>query len=139
MSSIKIIDASQAHNITCYKNLKREILKCCSNICFNKQCLQHNQYTKITVLITSPAAIHTQCKVNKIQIKDEIKFQYLKKEKMNEQLYNLHFKLAYDWNNLWYIISEQIDTTLNKEMQNKYHTLNKKLENLKNTQHTKVF
>ena len=84
MSSIKIIDASQARNVTCYKSLKRKILKYCANICFNKQCLQHNltpQYTKITVPITSPAAIHTQRKVNKIPIKDEIKFQYLKKEK----------------------------------------------------------
>ena len=42
MSSIKITDASQAHNITYYKNLKRKILKCCANIYFNKQCLQHN-------------------------------------------------------------------------------------------------
>ena len=32
-----------------------------------------------------------------------------------------------------------MDTTLNKEMQNKYHSLNKKLENLKNTQHTKPY
>ena len=65
MSSIKIIDASQAHNITRYKNLKRKILKCCANIYFNKQCLQHNltsQYTKITIPITLPVAIHTQPK-----------------------------------------------------------------------------
>ena len=36
MSSIKIIDASQAQNITRYKNLKKQILKCCANIYFNK-------------------------------------------------------------------------------------------------------
>ena len=83
MSSVKIIDASQARNVTCYKSLKRKILKCCANIYFNKQCLQHNltpKYTKIIIQITSPAAIHTQRKVNKIRNKDEIKFQYLKKK-----------------------------------------------------------
>ena len=97
ISSIKIIDPSQAHNITRYENLKRKILKCYANIYFNKQCLQHNltpQYTKITIPETSPAAIHTQRKVNKIRIKDEIKFQYLKKEQINEQLYNLHLQLT---------------------------------------------
>ena len=142
MYSIKIIDAIQDHNITRYKNVNRKILKCCANIYFNKKCLQRNltqQHTKITIPITSPAAIHTQPKFNKIRIKDEIKFQYLKKEKINEQLYNVQLQLTYDWSNLLYTISEQIDTTLNKEMQNKYHTLNKKLENLKNTQHTKPY
>ena len=38
MSSVKIIDASLARNITLYKNLKRKILKCCANIYLNKKC-----------------------------------------------------------------------------------------------------
>ena len=117
-----------------------KILKCCTNIYFNKQCLKHNvtpQYIKITIPITSPAAIHTHSKVNKIRIKYEIKFLHLKKEKINEQLYNIHLKLTHEWNNLWHIILEQIDTTLNKGIQKKYRTLNRKLETLKNAQHTK--
>ena len=44
MSSIKIIDTSQAHNITRYKNLKRNILKCCANIYFNLNEIKKNIY-----------------------------------------------------------------------------------------------
>ena len=65
MSSIKIIDASIARNITHCKNLKRKILKCCANIYFNKQCQKHNltpKYTQIKTPLTSPAAIYTQRK-----------------------------------------------------------------------------
>ena len=137
MLSIKVIDASLARNITHYKNLKRKILKCCANIYFNKQCQKHNltpKYTQIKIPLTSPAAIYTQRKVNKIRIKDKIKFLYLKKDKLNKQLYKTHLKLAHECDQNWRIISELTDTTLNTEIQRKYHTLHKKLYILKNTQ-----
>lgn len=37
MSSIKTISASQAYNIRQYKKIKGKILKCNTNLCFNKQ------------------------------------------------------------------------------------------------------
>ena len=42
MSSIKIIRASQATHIYLYKNLRSKILKRCTSIYFNKQCLKLN-------------------------------------------------------------------------------------------------
>ena len=38
MANIKFI-ASQAKTINLYKNTRSKLLKCCANICFNKQCL----------------------------------------------------------------------------------------------------
>jgi len=38
MAAIKF-NASQAHTIFQYSNVKTEILKCCANIYFNWQCL----------------------------------------------------------------------------------------------------
>ena len=49
MSSIKVIDASLARNIIRYKNLKRQILKSCANIYFNKQCQKHNGMSSIKI------------------------------------------------------------------------------------------
>ena len=75
MSSIKIEHASQATRIYQYKNIKRNILKCCANIYFNKQCLKHKltpNYTKIHLPHTSPAAVCTQRKISKIRIKTKL-------------------------------------------------------------------
>ena len=76
MSSIKFVLASQARYINRYKNIKRELLRCCANLYFNKQCLKCDlipKYTKIHIPHTSPAATFTQRKIYKIRIKDENK------------------------------------------------------------------
>ena len=38
MASVELI-ASQAHTIFQYKNTRVKVLKCCTNIYFNKRCL----------------------------------------------------------------------------------------------------
>jgi len=70
-------------------------MKCCANIYFNRQCLIKQVtpiYAKIKIPYTSPATNITQKKVQTIRTLDEIKFLYMKKEKMNNALYRIHLK-----------------------------------------------
>jgi hypothetical protein len=93
---MKIAIASQARHVNVYRSLKSKILKGYANIYVNKQCLVHNltpKYINITIPHTSPAAIHTQRKITKLPLKDEIKFLYLKKTTLNKQLYQTHLTL----------------------------------------------
>jgi hypothetical protein len=51
-TKIKFIDASQAHSIQQYINVKRRLSYCNANIQFNKLCLTHNitpKYAKINI------------------------------------------------------------------------------------------
>ena len=91
MISLKFI-ASQARSIYQYKNLKIKVLKCCSDISFNSQCLTKKivpNYANVNVPITSPASCIAQNKIHTIRLKDEIKFVYKKKEKLNKAKYKL--------------------------------------------------
>jgi hypothetical protein len=66
-----------------------------------------------------------------LRIKNEIKMLYKKKSKLNKTLYTLHIKNANTWNNIWDIIAQNIDNTLENLMKIKYNNINKKLEKLK--------
>jgi len=100
--------ARQAKSINFYKNLRNKVMKCCANIYFNPQCLIKKvipNYAKTKILYTSPATNITQKKVQTIRIKDEIKFLYMKKGKLNNGLYRMHlnnsinrFKNVLTWN-----------------------------------------
>lgn len=71
-------------------------MKCCANICFNRQHVIKNVipiYTKIKILYISSATSITQKKVQTIRIKDEIQFLYMKKEKLNNDLYKMQLKI----------------------------------------------
>ena len=92
MSCTKIVIASKARYVNQYKNLKRKVLKCC-DIYFNCQCLKQNltsNYTKIKISNTSRAATFITHKLAKLRINYEIKFLYMKKEKLNNALYKVH-------------------------------------------------
>jgi hypothetical protein len=84
-------------------------------------------YANIKVPNTSPAAAVTTRKTRTLRIKDEIKFLYKKKEKLNRELYNIHLKVAQEWGNTWHIIQEYILGSINREMQQKYKILEEKL------------
>ena len=76
-------------------HLRRKVLKCSADVYFNRQCLKQNltpDCTKMKVPNTSFAAKFTKNKITKIIIKDEIKFLYIKKEKLNKQP-SVYFKL----------------------------------------------
>jgi hypothetical protein len=79
MVSTIIYLTSQYYSISRYKNLKRKILKCDSNIYFNKECINEGlvpkySYARIKVPNTSPTTKFTNTKAQELGIKDEIKF-----------------------------------------------------------------
>jgi len=119
MASIKFI-ASEARTIFQYKNTRTKVLKCCANIYFNKQCLSKKfipNYANVKLLNTSPAAHITQKKVHIMRIKDEIKFLYKKKQKLNNYLYKIHLKAAQEWGNSWYTILDSVIESTNLEIE----------------------
>jgi hypothetical protein len=68
----------------------------CANIYFKhleKKKLIPN-YAKIKVSYISPATKITQGKIQTLCLKDKIKFSYIKKEKLNNELYEVHLKTA---------------------------------------------
>ena len=128
----KVIDASRSliHQFT---NLKRKLYNCNASIYFNRQCLNKQltpSYATIRIPNTSPAHRHTQRKVAKMRIKDEIKFLHCKKQKLNDEIYQLHLLLASHWSNLWPHIQHDIESNLHKECGRRYHTLDNKIKHL---------
>jgi hypothetical protein len=69
------------------------------------------------------------------RINQEIKFLYIKKTKLNEQLYKLHLECSNKWHNTWQIIQENMDQYLTIKMEKHYNNLNKKLDKLVSYQH----
>ena len=68
MSSTKIIKASQVRYVNQHKNLGNNVLICCANIYFNRQCLKQTltpNYTKIKIPNTSPASVFSNPKIAK--------------------------------------------------------------------------
>ena len=68
-------------------------MKCCANVYFNRRCLNKKvipKYANIKIARTSPASNITSKKTHMIRIRDEIKFLYKKKEKLNSDLYRTH-------------------------------------------------
>lgn len=66
MSCTKMIVASQARSMNQYKNLRSMVLKCCSNIYFNRQCFKTNitpNNANIKTPHTSPVSVITKQKI----------------------------------------------------------------------------
>jgi hypothetical protein len=72
---------------------------------------------------------HTESKIIKIRIKNEIKFLYAKKQELNKTLYNLHLQAANELGRSWDIISQNITQKLEQKMQRKYKTIHNKIKN----------
>jgi hypothetical protein len=89
MSAIKFV-ARQASSVNVHKNLWSNTLKCNANIYFNKQCLFKKvipKYASTKFADTSPAAQVTTKKAQITRVKNEIKFLFKKKERLNQELY----------------------------------------------------
>jgi len=54
-----------------------------------------------------------------MRIKDEIKFLYKKKQKLNNYLYKIHLKAAQEWGNSWYTILDSVIESTNLEIEKK--------------------
>ena len=120
--------ASQANSIHLYRNLREKNTEMLRKYLF--QLGVTPQYARIKVPNTSPAAIFIQKKTQLLRIKDEIKFLYKKKDKLNKLLYNAHLRAALEWGNLWYPIQENIIMSINTKLDQVYKNLNTKLAKL---------
>ena len=91
-------------------------------------------YAKIKIPNTSPAYKYTQRKIPFLRIRDEIKYLHSKKQQLNAQIYNLHLILADTWDKAWPYIQHVIEDDLQEEMKTRYRKLDRKLNNLTQTQ-----
>jgi hypothetical protein len=85
------------------------------------------KYANIKIAHTSPATNITPKKTHITRIKDEIKFLYKKKEKLDSDLYRTHLQAAQEWDSVWYIILDIIRESINQELEKKYMILDEKL------------
>jgi hypothetical protein len=69
------------------------------------------------------------------RINQELKYPYLKKQKLNEQLYQLHLQCAYQWSYTWSYIQHTciVNSQLLIMTEKLQQTLNKKLNNLRSS------
>jgi hypothetical protein len=99
MTNVKLI-ASQAQLVNQSKYIRSKVQKCCASIYFNKHCITKKiipKYVNIIIASTSPASQTIVKKAQLMRIKDEIKFLYKKKEKLNQELYKIHLQTAQEW------------------------------------------
>ena len=133
--------ASQAKCIYSNKNLREKEQSCCASIYFNRQCLKLGvipKYAQINVPYTSPASKVTQRKVQLSRVKEEIKYLYMKKEKLNDSLYKTHLQAASEWGKCWHLIQDNTQNTINKKSVEIYKVLDKKLSQLIHIQKEKI-
>jgi hypothetical protein len=57
-----------------------------------------------------------ESKIQKLRIKNEIKFWYTKKQNLNKGFYALHLQNANKWGNLWDIINQNIPKKIEQKM-----------------------
>jgi hypothetical protein len=72
----------------------------------------------------------TQRQAQKLRIKNELKFLYIKKQHINKLLYEAHLINAQFWQNYWPIIENDINQGLNEESNIHYNKIKNKIINL---------
>jgi len=112
-----------------FKNFKRWLHKTTANIWYNETCKEKRltpKYFTIKISDNSRQSINAQKATTHHRINQEIKFLYLKKARLNEQLYKKHLECAATWPRIWTSIQQIIDNNLQGEMEKHYENLNKK-------------
>ena len=125
-----IYNAQRAKHTYKYKNIKEKLYKCNAAIWYNKSCKQ-----KQLTLATQPSVNNPQCRktikaATHYRLNQELKFLYVKKQKLGEQLYKIHLEWASFRQNNWYIIQSSNDNKLQRQMETYYTHLNTKLGRL---------
>ena len=130
---IKICTAKQAKEIYHYKTIKTKLYKSNAAIWFNKTC-RIKQLTPTYISVRVNGNNSESEKTRKIaichRINQELKFQYAKKQQLNEQLYKTHLECATLWSNTWQIIQPAIDSNIQLHLERHYTNFNKKLDHL---------
>jgi len=135
---MKIINAQLAKTYNS-KNTKLKLLKTNAAIWFNKICKVKDlnpNYISIRINVKTTRDEKTAQKAVKYRIGQEIKFLYKKKQQLNRQLYQLQLEGAAQQNGMWQHALVQIDELLNRTVEGRYQTLNKKLDTFINKPRT---
>jgi hypothetical protein len=109
---------------------------------YNKTCKSRQitpTYANIKMKVTNSRCQRTKDAAIRFRINQDIKFQYAKKQQLNERLYRLHLECATLWPTTWHLIQSTIDSNIQQQMENHYNRLNRKLDHLlqikRNVQH----
>jgi len=78
----------------------------------------------------NPRSQTTKNEATHYRINQELKFQYAKKQQLNEQLYKIHLECATLWPTTWQLIQSTIDSKIQQQMEEHSQRLNKKLDHL---------
>jgi hypothetical protein len=131
--NVKIVNAEQARECHRFRNIKQKLHKTIAARWFNETCRERNikpNYINIRINGNNIRCRYTMKTAIKTRINQEIKFLYVKKHKLNEQLYKLQFKGAKYWDKTWTHIINSIEQKLQHEMEETYNRLNKKFDEL---------
>ena len=101
------------------------ILSWCSCIGILKQLIP--PYVNIRVNGNNPRCQKTKNAAIRYRINQELKFQYAKKQQLNEQLYKIHLECATFWPTTWQLIQSTRDSRIQQQMEEHYQRLNKKI------------
>jgi hypothetical protein len=130
---IKIIDAQQARIYNTYKNTKLKLLKTNAAIWFNKICREKRLKPTYISIFSNGKQQQDKRTMNhaiRYRINQEIKFQYRRKQHLNDQLYKCHLLCAHHFDGMWQHINSLINKQLHELMECVYQKLNKKLDTL---------
>jgi hypothetical protein len=88
-----------------------------TNMCTRLIKLQHLEpkYASIQIKGNNHHSKKTKKVAISIRLKEELKFLYIKKQKLNEKLHQIHSICAKQWNGLWFDIQASIDYKLNSK------------------------
>jgi len=82
----------------------------------------------IRVNSNNPRCQRTKNSAIRHRINKELKLQYAKKQRLNEQLYKIHLECATLWPTTWQLIQSTIDSKVQQQMEEHHQRLNKKLD-----------
>jgi hypothetical protein len=128
--NIKLCIAEQAKRVYQYKNTKIKFNKNNAAIWYNQICRARQlnpAYANIKIKGTNSRCQRTRDAAICFTINQELKFQYAKKQQLNQRLYKLHLECATKWPTTWNLIQSTIDN-IRQQMDNHYKHLHKKLD-----------
>ena len=99
-------------------------------IWYNKTCqikrLTPN-YINIRVNGNNTRSQKTKNTAIRYRISQELKFLYIEKQQLNEQLYRIHLECAAHWPTTLNLIQSSMDSNIQQEMETHYNRLNKRV------------
>ncbi|XP_067638572.1 uncharacterized protein [Eurosta solidaginis] len=120
--------------LTIYKRRLLKIYKAKASIWFNKQCLELNvtpKFAKITIKANTKSSRKTVRKAEKDFLKYELESFYSKKDEINAELLSINLRLAEQLPTTALMeCFDRIKTEVDQELQQKYRSLNRKLDKL---------